>query len=154
MHDTSSPVVLTAQTVWAFSKCMNFILTSIMILKLFLHQIFDGSKEPLGHLLFYCQLIPQIYRREGKESVPWMRLNSQLWSGTHDFISDTHIQTTPSHVCENSYGSRRISGSYLRTTFFPSDLLRNNCHITLFKFKVYNMSNWYTYILQNDYHCS
>ena len=67
MHDTSSPVVLTAQAVWAYSECIHFILTSMMILKLLLHQIFDGSKDPLGHLLFYCQLIYQFIEEKGRK---------------------------------------------------------------------------------------
>lgn len=36
----------------------------------------------------------------------------------------------------------------------PSALLRHNRHITLYKFKVYNMVLWYTYIFWNVYHSS
>lgn len=31
------------------------------------------------------------------------------------------------------------------------DLLKYNWHIKLYKFKVYNVLIWYTYVLQNDY---
>ena len=49
-----------------------------MILKLLLHQIFDGSKDPLGHLLFYCQLIYQFIEEKGRKV-------SHEWGSTNNY---------------------------------------------------------------------
>ena len=153
MRDTSSPVALPAHAVWAYSKCINFILTSMMILKLFLHRIFDGSKEPLGHLIFYCQLIYRfIEEREGKCSPNEAQFTTMIRdSWLH--IWHPHPNNSISCMWKLTWIKKDLR-IIPENHFFPSDLLRNDCHITLCKFKVYNMSNWYTYILQNDYQCS
>lgn len=46
----------------------------------------------------------------------------------------------------------KFIGALMINILSPTALLRGSCHITLCKFKVYSMTTWCMYMLQNDYH--